>query len=166
MAILKVIEEPNPLLHRISRPIKTINADIRKTLDDMLETMYDYNGIGLAAIQVGLLKRMLVIDLGDPSEADTWQGVPLKMINPQILWSSEVHNTFTEGCLSVPQHYVDKSRPSEVKVRYQDEQGTFHELFARGLLAICLQHEIDHLNGITLLNGPVVLSPKELLFLS
>ncbi|EFX83908.1 hypothetical protein DAPPUDRAFT_47755 [Daphnia pulex] len=161
MAVLKIVEEPSPLLHRTSLPIKTIDATIHKALDDMLETMYASSGIGLAAIQVGLLKRMLVIDLGEASESDTWAGKPLKIINPQILWTSDNQNTFNEGCLSVPQHYVEISRPAEIKVRYQDETGKYHEIHAAGLLATCLQHEIDHLNGITILNPPIRISQRD-----
>ena len=151
MAIHRILEEPHPLLHKISDPVRVFDAGLGTLLEEMLETMYASQGIGLAAPQIGLLQRALVIDLGEAEGASQVQQRPLKIVNPEIIWASNKDKSYTEGCLSIPDHYVDVVRPEEVRVRYQDETGAFHELRATGLLAVCLQHEMDHLDGITLL---------------
>jgi peptide deformylase len=163
MAVYPVLTEPNPLLHLVSQPVEEVDHRIRKLLDDMLETMYACQGIGLAAPQIGVLKRLVVIDLGNsegPAQRSQKHPSPLKMINPSISWSSEVSQSFSEGCLSVPEHYVDIERPAQVRLSFLDDQGTPRELLATGLLAICVQHEIDHLNGITLLTHEAQKHPQ------
>ena len=156
MAIHTVLKEPNPLLHRVSLPVTDFDAALQTLCDEMLETMYAHEGIGLAAPQIGILKRLLVIDLGeslseDALEKQAGSGV-LCIANPEIIWVSAKDRSFPEGCLSIPGHYVDVARPEEIRVRYQDPKGTLCELWAKDLLAVCLQHEIDHLDGITLLD--------------
>lgn len=155
MAVHKILTEPNPLLHQISKPVTLFDARLETLFDEMLETMYEADGIGLAAPQVGILKRLLVIDLRGRSEEagnSTDASGLFKIANPEIIWVSDKDRSYQEGCLSIPDHYVDVERPAEVRVRYQDEKGARHELFAEGLLAVCIQHEIDHLDGITLLD--------------
>ncbi len=144
MAILDIITLPDPRLKLVSEPVAEVNDEIRRFLDDMLETMYDAPGIGLAAIQVGVPKRIVTLDLSREGEEKT----PMFLINPEILWSSEEENAYQEGCLSVPDQYEDVVRPSKVRVKYLDRDGKAQEIDADGLLATCLQHEIDHLNGI------------------
>lgn len=149
MAILPIIETPDPRLKTISTPVETIDDDLRAFIKDMFDTMYDAPGIGLAAIQVGVPKRVLVIDLQDKDE-DTGKVIrdPRVFINPEILEESEELSVYNEGCLSVPEQYADVQRPAVIKARWQDEQGKAHEEVLGGLLAICLQHEMDHLEGI------------------
>ncbi len=144
MAILPILHAPDPRLKVISDPVETVTDDLRRFMDDMLDTMYDAPGIGLAAIQVGVPKRILVLDVAAEGEPKN----PQYFINPDIIWSSEDYSSWNEGCLSVPEQYADVERPAEVKVRYLDYNGTQQELHATGLLATCLQHEMDHLNGI------------------
>jgi peptide deformylase len=144
MATLPILVAPDPRLKLKAKPVETVDETVRTTLDDMLETMYAAPGIGLAAPQVGVSHRMLVLDLareGEPRQ-------PMKVINPEIVWASEEDSEHNEGCLSLPEHYADVVRPAEVKVRYQDESGAAREVHATGLLATCLQHEIDHLDGV------------------
>jgi peptide deformylase len=144
MALRDILIIPDKRLRQVSEPVKAIDAGIRKLVDDMFETMYDAPGIGLAAIQVGTPKRVVTMDLAkkdDPKE-------PQVFVNPEILWSSEDKATYEEGCLSIPEFYGDVERPAQVKVKYLDLEGQAHEVEANGLLATCLQHEIDHLNGI------------------
>lgn len=126
-----------------AEPVSEVNDAVRQLLDDMLDTMYDAPGIGLAAPQVGILKEIIVVDVSD-EEDDT---PPYKMINPRVIWESEEIGIYEEGCLSVPKSYGEVERPSEIKVRYLDENGAEQELHADGLLATCIQHEIDHLKG-------------------
>jgi len=149
MAILPIIETPDPRLKTISTPVETIDDDLRAFIKDMFDTMYDAPGIGLAAIQVGVPKRVLVIDLQDKDE-ETGKVIrdPRVFINPEILEESEELSVYNEGCLSVPEQYADVQRPAVIKARWQDEQGKSHEEVLYGLLAICLQHEMDHLEGI------------------
>ncbi|MFM8498542.1 MAG: peptide deformylase [Chakrabartia sp.] len=149
MAILPIIETPDPRLKTISTPVETIDDDLRAFIKDMFDTMYDAPGIGLAAIQVGVPKRVLVIDLQDKDE-ETGKVIrdPRVFINPEILEESEELSVYNEGCLSVPEQYADVQRPAVIKARWQDEQGKSHEEVLDGLLAICLQHEMDHLEGI------------------
>lgn len=131
-------------LRQVSRPVAAVDSDTRRMWDDMLETMYEAPGIGLAAIQIGIPRRLLVIDLAKEGETPN----PLFVANPEIIWQSETLSDYEEGCLSIPDFYEMVSRPSEIKVRFLDRQGDAVELHATGLLATCLQHEIDHLNGI------------------
>ncbi len=143
MAILTILEVPNPLLKKKSEPVAEVNADIRKLTDDMLETMYKAPGVGLAAPQVGILKRIVVIDVTRDDEPKR----PYRMINPVILERSETHVMHDEGCLSVPDQYAEVERAETVTVRYTDENGKEQTLNADGLLAIAIQHELDHLEG-------------------
>jgi len=144
MSIKPLIILPDPLLRQVSKPVERVDGDLRKFADDMLETMYDAPGIGLAAIQVGEPRRLLVIDLakeGEPPE-------PHVFINPEILESSDQRSVYEEGCLSIPDYYAEVERPAAVRVKYLDRDGTLQEMQAEGLMATCLQHEIDHLNGV------------------
>ena len=149
MALLPIYETPDPVLRQISTPVETFDAELGKLIDDMFDTMYAAPGIGLAAVQVGTPKRLLVIDLQEPEEED---GEPVRdprvFINPEILETSETTKPYQEGCLSVPDQYAEVLRPDRVRARWQDRDGTAHEEWIDGLLAVCLQHEIDHLNGI------------------
>ena len=144
MAILPIITAPDHFLKTVSKPVDKIDRELRRLMDDMLETMYEAPGIGLAAIQVGVPKRLLVIDIAGEGEPPA----PQVFINPEILWQAEEFTLYNEGCLSLPDQYADLERPSEVKVRYLDREGEKQEVHATGLLATCLQHEMDHLEGI------------------
>ncbi len=145
MSVMPIITLPDDkILRQISAPLKAVDEDARKLFDDMLETMYDAPGIGLAAIQIGVPRRAVVIDLSKEGEAKT----PLFLANPEIVWSSEAVGDYEEGCLSIPEFYEMVERPKDVKVRFLDYKGEPHEIAASGLLATCLQHEIDHLNGV------------------
>jgi len=147
MALLPIITAPDPRLKTVSEPVAEVDDEIRALVSDMFETMYDAPGIGLAAIQVGIQKRILVMDVigKDSKEGDP---EPIAIINPEIAWVSDDDAVYEEGCLSVPQHYADVVRPAEVKVKYLDLDGEQQELHADGLLATCVQHEMDHLDGI------------------
>ncbi|MEO8722158.1 MAG: peptide deformylase [Sphingobium sp.] len=151
MAILPIIETPDPILRTISTPVEAIDADLQTLIDDMFETMYDAPGIGLAAVQVGVPKRLLVIDLQEP-ESDAEDAPPVRsprvFINPQILDGSEELSIYSEGCLSVPEQYAEVERPATIRVSWMDRDGRIHEERIDGLLATCLQHEMDHLEGI------------------
>ncbi|MBC8036037.1 MAG: peptide deformylase [Rhizobiales bacterium] len=144
MAVRDILTLPDPLLRQVSKPVAQVDAATRKLWDDMLETMYAAPGIGLAAVQIGVPRRILVADLAKDGE----EKQPLFIANPEIIWSSEAQSDYEEGCLSIPEYYEMVTRPSEVKVRYLDRQGEPVELHATGVLATCLQHEIDHLNGV------------------
>ena len=144
MAIREIIVLPDKQLRLVSKPIEKVTAEVRKLADDMLETMYDAPGIGLAAIQVGEPLRMLVIDLAKEDEP----AAPQVFINPEVLGSSEDRSVYEEGCLSIPDYYAEVERPAAVRVKYLDRDGKAQEIEAEGLLATCLQHEIDHLNGV------------------
>lgn len=144
MALLPIITAPDKRLEAISTPVETVTDAVRRQLDDMLETMYAAPGIGLAAIQVGIAKRMLVIDIAREDE----ERQPLFIVNPEFTWVSDDDSVYEEGCLSLPEQYAEVARPAEVKVRYLDYDGNKQELHAEGLLAVCLQHEMDHLDGI------------------
>ena len=161
MAILPIIETPDARLKQISTPVQTVTDAHRTLIADMLETMYDAPGIGLAAIQVGVPERILVIDLqreapedlgstAEDADPDTIVRVkePRVFINPEITWASEELSVYQEGCLSVPEMYADVVRPAEIQVKWLDEQGKAHDEKLDGLLATCLQHEMDHLNGV------------------
>lgn len=143
MAILDIVTAPDPVLKKKADPVKEVTDEIRTLMDDMLETMYDAPGIGLAAPQVGVLKRVIVVDVSGDDE----DPAPYKMVNPKVTWASDEIGLYEEGCLSVPKSYSEVERPVAVKVSYLDENGEACEIDADGLLATCLQHEIDHLNG-------------------
>ncbi|MET0633697.1 MAG: peptide deformylase [Xanthobacteraceae bacterium] len=145
MAVREILILPDKRLRLKSEPVKKIDAGIRKLVEDMFETMYDAPGIGLAAIQIGTPKRVVTMDLSKKEETEK---NPQVFINPEILWRSEEKATYEEGCLSIPEYYGDVERPAQVKVKYLDLEGKTHEIEANGLLATCLQHEIDHTNGI------------------
>ncbi|WP_425068665.1 peptide deformylase [Reyranella sp.] len=144
MALLPILTAPDPRLKKKSLPVDTVDAGVRQLMDDMLETMYDAPGIGLAAPQVGVLKRVIVLDI---DREDTKTG-PLFMANPEIVAASDEDVSYEEGCLSVPDHYSDVVRPATVTVRYLDRDGKQQDLACEGLLATCVQHEIDHLDGV------------------
>lgn len=144
MTIKPLIILPDPLLRQVSTPIERVDADLQKLADDMLETMYDAPGIGLAAIQVGIARRLLVIDLSKEGE----EKQPLVIINPEIIKSSDARSVYEEGCLSIPDYYAEVERPAQVTVKSIDRDGKEQVIEADGLLATCLQHEIDHLNGV------------------
>lgn len=144
MATRQILTAPDPILKQVSKPVESVGDDLRTLMDDMLETMYEAPGIGLAAIQVGVPKRVIVMDVsGEEEEAD-----PRYFVNPELVWHADALALYQEGCLSVPEHYADVERPAEVKVTFLDYAGKPQELEAEGLLATCIQHEIDHLNGI------------------
>jgi peptide deformylase len=149
MAILPLVLSPDPRLKKKSAPVIEVDNATRRFMDDMLETMYHSNGLGLAAVQVGVHKRIIVIDVEQRENEDNARGVPLFIVNPEIITSSEDESTYNEGCLSFPNAYSDVVRPATVKVRFLDYHGKPQEIEAEGLLATCIQHEIDHVNGIT-----------------
>ncbi len=144
MAVKTIITEPNKILRQVSKPVAKVSESEQKLMDDMLDTMYAAKGIGLAAPQVGIQKRLLVIDLNfeDPNAP------PNVFINPEIISSSATLDTYEEGCLSIPGVYLNVLRPSSIKLSYRDEMGRPKKMNADGLMARCIQHEIDHLNGI------------------
>jgi peptide deformylase len=146
MALLPIIIAPDPRLKVVSRPVGKVDAEVVRLMDDMLETMYDAPGIGLAAPQVGIPTRVIVVDIArkDKGEAPN----PLKMANPQLVATSEELKPWDEGCLSLPEHYAEVTRPSRAAVRYLDENNKRREIEADDVLAVCLQHEMDHLDGI------------------
>ncbi|OWK26449.1 peptide deformylase [Rhizobium yanglingense] len=144
MTIKPLIILPDPVLRQVSKPIERVDADLKRLADDMLETMYDAPGIGLAAIQVGVPRRILVIDVSREGE----EKQPQVFINPKIVKSSDERSVYEEGCLSIPDYYAEVERPATVSVEYLDRDGKAQTVEADGLLATCLQHEIDHLNGV------------------
>jgi peptide deformylase len=144
MAVRDIIKLPDPRLRLVSEPVTAIDNEIRTLVADMFETMYDAPGIGLAAIQVAVPKRVITLDLAKKDEPRS----PQVVINPEIVWSAPERATYEEGCLSIPEYYEEVERPAQVKVRYTDLEGKLHEVEASGLLATCLQHEIDHVNGV------------------
>lgn len=144
MSIKPLIILPDPVLRQLSKPVEQVDAQLRKLADDMLETMYDAPGIGLAAIQIGEPLRMLVIDLAKEDE----EPAPHVFINPEVLERSDARSVYEEGCLSIPDYYAEVERPATVRVKYLDRDGKINEMEAEGLMATCLQHEIDHLDGV------------------
>ncbi len=144
MALIPIITAPDPRLKRKSKPVVKVDQRVRKLMADMLETMYDSNGIGLSAPQVGVLERVVVVDCA--REGETPQ--PMKLANPEVVWRSDETVVCNEGCLSLPEQYADVERPVAVRIRYLDEQNEIREIEARDLLATCIQHEIDHLDGV------------------
>jgi peptide deformylase len=144
MTVREIIKLPDKRLRLVSEPVKRIDAGLRKLVEEMFETLYAAPGIGLAGIQVGVAKRVIIMDLS--KKDDTRK--PEVFINPEITWASEEKSSYEEGCLSIPEYYEEVERPAVVKVKYLDLDGKAREVEASGLLATCLQHEIDHLNGI------------------
>ncbi|HCN32040.1 MAG TPA: peptide deformylase [Rhodobiaceae bacterium] len=164
MTIRPIIAVPDPRLKQVSEPVEAVTDDLRLLMDDMVETMHDAKGIGLAAIQVGVGKRVIVMDLSPSDSAEDGESEdrydlselkdePIRyFVNPEIVWTSEEMNNYQEGCLSVPGFYDDVERPQACKVTYFDYQGEPQELNCDGLLATCIQHEMDHLNGVVFLD--------------
>ena len=144
MALREILVVPNPVLKQVSQTVDKVDDELRALMDDMLETMYDAPGIGLAAIQVGVPKRVIVMDLARQDE----EPQPRYYVNPEILWSSDDTAPYEEGCLSVPEIFDEVDRPARVKLRYLNYQGEQIEEDADGLFAVCIQHEMDHLNGV------------------
>jgi len=152
MAILPIVEVPDPRLRQISSPVETVDDEVRALVADMFDTMYAAPGIGLAAIQVGVPKRILVIDLQEPADPEDPESKPVRdprvFINPEIVEHSDQDVPYTEGCLSVPDQYAEVDRPEQIRARWLDLDGKPHEEQIAGLLATCLQHEMDHLEGV------------------
>jgi peptide deformylase len=144
MAVREILVVPNPILKQVSEPVARVDDDLRVLMDDMLETMYAAPGIGLAAVQVGVVKRVIVMDISRE------EGVrePRYFVNPEILWASEETAPYEEGCLSVPEIYDEVERPAKVRLRYLNYRGETVEEEAEGLYAVCIQHEMDHLEGV------------------
>ena len=140
----KILTEPDPILRKKCEPLEKVDEETKKLMDDMLETMYAAPGIGLAAIQVGILKRLVVIDISKEEEKKK----PIFLINPQIIHQSKKTSVYEEGCLSLPGQFAEIERPAECTIKYIDYDGKEKELKSDGLLATCIQHEVDHLNGI------------------
>ena len=144
MSIRPIICLPDPRLRLVSKPVVRVDAVVRALMDDMLETMYDAPGVGLAAIQIAEPTRVVVIDTAKKDDPPT----PMCFVNPEITWSSDDKSVHEEGCLSIPEYYEEVERPARVRVRFLDRDGAQQEIEADGLLATCVQHEIDHLNGV------------------
>ena len=144
MALIKILTEPNKILRQQSLPVEKVDGELQKLIDDMLETMYAAPGIGLAAIQVGVPKRIIVLDIASKDEPKN----PMCFINPEIIEKSETNSSYEEGCLSVPGQFAEIDRPSKCYLKYLDYYGQPKELKAEGMLATCIQHEMDHLEGI------------------
>ena len=144
MAKLDIIVAPDPRLKVKCKPVARVDAKVARLMDNMLETMYGAPGIGLAAPQVGVVQRVIVLDIAKEGETPD----PLRMANPELTWVSDEDVIFNEGCLSLPEHYADVVRPRAIKVRYLDHENEIREREAEGLLATCIQHEMDHLDGI------------------
>ena len=140
----KIIIEPDPILRKKSEGVEQVDNNLKKLMDEMLETMYAAPGIGLAAVQIGVLKRLIVIDLSKEDQKKN----PLFLVNPEITFQSKNLSTYEEGCLSLPGYFAEIERPAECHLKYLDYDGNQKNLKAEGLLATCIQHEIDHLNGI------------------
>ena len=144
MALREILVVPDPRLKQVSAPVAAVDDELRALMDDMLETMYAAPGIGLAAIQIGVPKRVIVMDIAKAEEPKA----PRYFVNPEILWASEETAPYEEGCLSVPEIYDEVERPARVKIRYLNYQGETVEEDAEGLFAVCIQHEMDHLDGV------------------
>jgi peptide deformylase len=144
MALREILVVPDPVLKQVSAPAAAVDDELRALMDDMLETMYAAPGIGLAAIQIGVAKRVIVMDISRQDEPPA----PRYFVNPEILWASEETLPYEEGCLSVPEIYDEVERPAQVKLRYLNYQGETIEEDAEGLFAVCIQHEMDHLDGV------------------
>jgi peptide deformylase len=154
MSLLPIIEVPDALLRAQSAPVERVDDELKRLIADMFETMYEAPGIGLAAVQVAVPRRLVVIDLQDPDPVPEGEeeGPPIKrphvFINPEILTSSDARKSYNEGCLSIPEQYAEIERPDTVRARWLDADGISHEGEFDGLMSVCLQHEIDHLNGV------------------
>lgn len=154
MSLMPIIEVPDPLLRSQSAPVERVDDDLKRLVSDMFDTMYEAPGIGLAAIQVAVPRRLLIIDLQDPEPVGEGEeeGPPVKrphvFINPEILDRSDKRKTYTEGCLSIPDQYAEVERPDVVRARWLGLDGKTHEGEFDGLMSVCLQHEVDHLNGV------------------
>ncbi|MEM1102552.1 MAG: peptide deformylase [Pseudomonadota bacterium] len=146
MAVREILTAPDPRLRQVSAPVEAVDDDLRRLMDDMLETMYDAPGIGLAAIQIGVPKRVIVMDLADKEAGE--EPEPRYFVNPEILDPSDETKPYQEGCLSVPEFFEDIERPAACRVTYLDYDGAPQTLDAEGLLAVCIQHEMDHLEGV------------------
>tara|TARA_B100001248_G_scaffold257694_1_gene240650 strand:- start:45 stop:569 length:525 start_codon:yes stop_codon:yes gene_type:complete len=144
MSKKKIVIEPDPILRKKSLPFEKVDSEVKNLLDDMLETMYEAPGIGLAAVQIGVLKRAIVIDISKEDEKKN----PIFLINPIIRFKSEKRSVYEEGCLSLPGHFAEIERPAECELDYIDYDGKERNLKAKGLMATCIQHEVDHLNGV------------------
>jgi peptide deformylase len=144
MAIRPIIIAPDPRLKKHAQPVESVDAAMRRLMDDMLETMYAAPGVGLAAPQVGILKRIIVVDAARKDEPPE----PLFLANPELLWAAESGRTYEEGCLSLPDQFADVIRPEACRVRYLDRDNKIREIEAEGILATCIQHEMDHLEGL------------------
>jgi len=144
MAIRPIVVAPDPILKAKAKPVESVDDAVRQMMDDMLETMYEAPGIGLAAPQIGVGQRVIVMDIAREDEPKA----PRCMVNPELVWVSDEDATYEEGCLSVPEHYADVARPARIRVNYLDREGKKQELEADGLLATVIQHEMDHLEGI------------------
>jgi len=144
MALLPIITAPDPRLKKVCAPVKAVDDEVRQLMDDMVETMYNAPGIGLAAPQVGVLKRVIVVDISGEDE----EKQPLYMANPELVEVSDDDAAYEEGCLSLPEHYGEVIRPAKIRVRFLDRENEIREMAAEGLLATCIQHEMDHLDGI------------------
>lgn len=144
MSVRDIVILPDPMLREVSKAVSSVDKDVRLLFDDMLETMYKAPGIGLAAIQIGVARRAIVVDTSKDGE----ERQPLFMANPEIVWKSEELSDYEEGCLSIPDYYEMVTRPAAVKVQYLDRQNEAQELNASGILATVIQHEVDHLNGV------------------
>ncbi len=144
MAIREILVVPDPVLKLVSKPVEKVDDELRALMDDMLETMYDAPGIGLAAIQIGVAKRVIVMDIAGPDDPKA----PRYYVNPEIVWASEETAPYEEGCLSIPDIYDEVERPARVKLKYLNYQGEEVVEDADGLFAVCIQHEMDHLEGV------------------
>ena len=144
MSKKKIVIEPDPILRKKSLSFEKVDSEVKNLLDDMLETMYEAPGIGLAAVQIGILKRAIVIDISKEDEKKN----PIFLINPIIRFKSEKRSVYEEGCLSLPGHFAEIERPAECELDYIDYDGKERNLKAKGLMATCIQHEVDHLNGV------------------
>ena len=144
MSLLPILTLPDPKLRLISKPLERVDGALNRLIDDMIATMHDAPGIGLAAIQIGEPLRLLVVDLAKKDEPPQ----PQAFINPEVLWAADERSVYEEGCLSIPDYYEEVERPASIRLRHLDRLGQHHEILAEGLLATVLQHELDHLNGV------------------
>jgi len=144
MTIRPILTAPDPRLQAVSTDVETVDAEIRNLVDDMADSMYAAEGIGLAAVQIGVLKRLVVIDLAKKDEPPQ----PHYFVNPEVVWSSDEKSVYEEGCLSIPEYYEEVERPARIRAKFLDRDGKPQEIEAEGLLATALQHEIDHTNGV------------------
>ncbi len=155
MVLMKILKFPDPALKALASPVDRVDDDVRQLMDDMLEIMYDAPGMGLAAPQVGISKRVIVIDCAKREATEDEPEVPpdpVFIANPEIIWASEETCEHEEGCLSIPEVYGNVTRPAEVKTRFLDKNGEIREMHCKGIMARCIQHEIDHLNGVLFIN--------------